>query len=186
MPLPPWGEITNYMQFRAEHEGNVFPGDRYYRDRWKEGVRRFYGVSVAEDGTLISDYLRPGLIAEYRSMLQKRWEESRAYAQYERHLDDVAGEYGITSSTWSVWGDEDQQDFEAPHPFKGATTVVYESDPYWGEPSGKFSAPIKGERWVDLWVAADLILSKCGDKNHRFIESFDDCRNGNLLLGCGS
>ena len=63
-------------------------------------------------------------------------------------------------------------DVMSPHPYPGATMLIYESGPLWGEPSGLFTAWVKGPRWLDLWTAGEEILARCGDKTYIFIEGF--------------
>lgn len=86
-----------------------------------------------------------------------------------RYLDKLGDEHGIKITSWSAEGADDPLQ---PHPFHGATTMYYKSHPFWGEPCGPFTTAISGDRWLDLWIAADKLVFQSGDHHHIFIEHF--------------
>ena len=57
---------------------------------------------------------------------------------------------------------------EQPHPFVGATKVLYKD--HWGDEA--VYEEINGPRWVDLYAAADAAIARSGDGHHIFIERF--------------
>lgn len=98
------------------------------------------------------------------------------WERYAAKMCEVENQYGFKASSWSVrpsrtYGDP-LTDVMSPHPYPGATMLIYESGPLWGEPSGLFTAWVKGPRWLDLWTAGEEILARCGDKTNIFIEGF--------------
>jgi len=105
-------------------------------------------------------------------------------------LSDLGDANGIKHSIWSVT--ENPEDITTDKmneitPYTNAKWVVYQSDPFYGEPSGEFKVPVQGNTWLDLWKAADDILGRCGDEHHRFIEYFTEDESGEILtMECGS
>jgi hypothetical protein len=105
-----------------------------------------------------------------------------AYAALER----LAEQNGIKNSWWSVEGIE-AEDLTRPHPYVGATHVVYTTDSFFaGADAGEFSAVIEGATWLDLWKAADQVIRAGGDAHHLFIERFDPHSLPHLTLHTGS
>jgi hypothetical protein len=93
------------------------------------------------------------------------------------YYEEIEAANSLTNSDWSM---SEVADMEAPHPYGGATTITYESHPFWGKPAGTFTVTIGGPRWLDLWIGCDAILGECGDKHHIFIEGFT--RSGDTLI----
>ena len=105
--------------------------------------------------------------------------------EYEREfiiVESYADKYNLRNSTWSVG----HTNFESPHPFPHIKILTYFSDPFWGKPSGNFTEEILGNTWLDLWIAADKIMGRCGDKHHWFIEGFEMTPDGILTMSNGS
>lgn len=109
------------------------------------------------------------------------------------YCDKIAEEYNLHHARWSI---DNVKDLLADHPYIGAKTISY---PYEDKdmPPVKKGTPlkkllkkldefrkanppvilteeIKGPRWVDLWIAADVIIGKCVlDPDHCFVEGFE-------------
>ncbi len=45
--------------------------------------------------------------------------------------------------------------------------------------------PVEGDRWIDLWRAADAAIVQSGDEHHVFVELFRPQGN-RLVLSTGS
>lgn len=97
---------------------------------------------------------------------------------HEERLDAIAAEYDLVS----IWSCGEGVEMDAPHPYPSATTMVYMTvsgvEPEsgvrcWGGDGGRFEASITGPRWLDLWLAADMVTRASGDLHHRFVERFD-------------
>ncbi len=83
----------------------------------------------------------------------------------------------------SVWClKEVGKDFDRPHTYPGATTVVYRN--HWGQ-GGEVRVAIQGVTWLDLYRAADQAIRESGDCHHVFIEAFD-VEGNTLVLWTGS
>lgn len=76
----------------------------------------------------------------------------------------VAQQHGL-ASTWSIDGTE----FDRPHTFPTARIL---RDQGLDDPAAIDEA-IKGRTWLDLWRAADRIIARQKNPNHRFIEGFE-------------
>jgi hypothetical protein len=77
---------------------------------------------------------------------------------------------------WSIY---EVDDLEVPHCFQNASLVQYED----GEavPICKTGPGLLGT-WLDLWRAANLAITKSGDKHHIFVERFTpSIRNPHIL-----
>lgn len=81
----------------------------------------------------------------------------------------------------SIWSIYDTDDFYAAHPYKGVTEVHYRT--HWGP--APVRAAIPGDRWIDLYRAADECICISGDEHHVFIENFS-LKDGVLYLHTGS
>ena len=68
----------------------------------------------------------------------------------------------------TLWSIYELEDFYTEHPFNGCDTVIYAE--HWGE--GPVEVKIEGDRWIDLWAAADAAIRQSGDGHHVFIEAF--------------
>ena len=108
-------------------------------------------------------------------------QDNAAFERKSNHYDQVREELGLRA-TWSLY--EETDDLSDPHPFEGATHVVY--DNHWGDKSTKVS--INGSTWAALYVAADAAIRDSGDGHHVFIERFtpDASIPGCLHLQTGS
>lgn len=78
-------------------------------------------------------------------------------------------------SVWSIM----EADLATKHGFK-EQTLIYNQNA--GKP---VTVTIDGDRWMDLWKAADTCIRKSGDKHHVFIEEFQRS-GGKLFLITGS
>lgn len=94
----------------------------------------------------------------------------------EAHYESVREEHGFKT----IWSDFSVQDVYTEHPYTDCTDVVCES---WTKGA---IVPIKGKRWVDLWIAADKAIKMADDMGHPFIEGFTRQDNGMLKLVTGS
>ena len=110
-----------------------------------------------------------------------------AYKKETKIMDERAAVYNAAAkannleSTWSLYEVEDMM---LPHPYKNVSKVVHKN--HWGKTA--VAVEIEGDRWVDLYVAADKAIKLSGDTHHSFIEGFgtEDVAKGNLLLHTGS
>ena len=110
-----------------------------------------------------------------------------AYKKENKIMDERAAIYNAAAkannleSTWSLYEVEDMM---LPHPYKNVSKVVHKN--HWGKTA--VAVEIEGDRWVDLYVAADKAIKLSGDTHHSFIEGFgtEDVAKGNLLLHTGS
>ena len=96
------------------------------------------------------------------------------------HYTEVKAAQGYRA-IWSIFEVEDLND---PHPFKGALQVAYKD--HWGDRA--VFEEITGDRWVDLYAAADAAIRASGDDHHIFIELFQpnkECPE-QLMLQTGS
>ena len=108
----------------------------------------------------------------------------------DERLNAIAAEYNLVS-IWSCGGDVEM---DAPHPYPSATTMVHTTisgvEPAsgmrcWGGDGGRFEAQITGPRWLDLWLAADMVIRASSDLHHCFIEGFETDRDDRALLHLG-
>lgn len=83
----------------------------------------------------------------------------------------IRKEHGF-KSRWAITG----IDFDAPHPYPDAKTVVY--DGHWGAIGAKSHA-IPGPTWMDLWRAADALITQSG--NDRYIDIDRFVGDGSIL-----
>ena len=90
----------------------------------------------------------------------------------------------------SEWCIDDVTDLEAlstPHPFTTAHTLTYTTLRYGDRPAITVTTPIKGGQWMDLWNAAEKVVRKSGEIDHRFVEDFyPTSEPGVLLVRLGS
>lgn len=114
-----------------------------------------------------------------------------AYAQdskaFERQFDyfrQVQEDNGFRA-IWSLYDETDVGSFDLPHPYTGATHVVYTQ--HWGTVSD-LEVPIQGTTWLDLYRAADEAIERSNDTHHIFIEFFEPVpdKPGYLSLATGS
>jgi hypothetical protein len=73
------------------------------------------------------------------------------------------------STEWAVFRKNKKVRVREPHPFKTAKRVRYTS--YWVRPID-VEIEIVGDRWIDLWIAADTAVWATQDKHNCFIENF--------------
>ena len=94
-----------------------------------------------------------------------------AYQQEQDSFDSKHSHYGRVQEELglrSVWSIFEVDNLSEPHPFEGATHVVYKN--HWGKPVSK---AINGLTWAALYVAADACIRDSGDEHHVFIEQFE-------------
>jgi hypothetical protein len=107
--------------------------------------------------------------------------------EFDRQYDlviETAEKNNLKNSHWSMY---EHLDFDQPHPYGDVKELKHHSDPFWGKPSGDFIQPINGNTWLDLWIAADTLMGKIGDKHHYFIEDFwVDASDNTLRMFLGS
>ena len=93
-------------------------------------------------------------------------------------LDSIKSEYAF-DSVWSLWNVRDFTEV----PFPGATHVTYMN----GFNGKSVGIQInENASWLDLWKAADTLITDSGDRHHVFIEKFKQHDNGDLSLTTGS
>ena len=102
--------------------------------------------------------LRKGMKAVYE-------QESVQWRRQQDYFESVQSELKCRS-VWSLF-DHDVNDFYAEHAYKGAKVLKYVD--HWGKP---VEVPLAGNRWVDLYIAADYLIKESGDEHHIFIEQF--------------
>ena len=120
-------------------------------------------------------------LAQEKHAQEVRFDKMHAY------YESIADKHGLHDSEWSYYRrDYRGVNMMANHPYARVTKLIYASDEFFGDPHGLFEMPIKGKRWLDIWIAANAILKRCGDKHHRFIEVFRNHGNGTLEMFCGS
>lgn len=107
-------------------------------------------------------------------------QDNDAFDRKMDHYSSVQEAEGLRT-IWSIY---EVDDLYAPHPFIGAEQIAYKD--HWGaEPVFR---GIDGNRWVDLYRAADSAIRASGDDHHVFIELFKpnpDCP-AQLILSTGS
>jgi hypothetical protein len=99
-----------------------------------------------------------------------------------KHFDTVKQQLSIQDSEWSIY---EVNDLYERHPFHCAQWVVYENH----NGKGPVKAPIKGETWAGLWLAADRCIRLSGDQHHVYIEQFKqntELSDDTLFLHTGS
>ncbi len=98
-----------------------------------------------------------------------------------RYYDDIQKEMKFRTD-WSIYSVDSMYD---EHPYTAAEALLYKD--HWGEKH--MSAKIEGNRWIDLWRAADECIRNSGDNHHMFIEAFTPYNKGDntvLVLSTGS
>lgn len=118
------------------------------------------------------------IIKGFEAGLKDAYEQdSSAFDRKMDHYSDIQSENKLRA----IWSMFEVSDLRTPHPFTGATAVVY-SD-HWGP--GPVRAPIEGALWVDLFRAADAAIRASGDDHHIFIEQLRPSGT-DLVLQTGS
>ena len=110
-----------------------------------------------------------------------------AYKQETKIMDERREVYEASAKAYSldaIWSLYEVEDMMLPHPYKNVRKVVHKN--HWGKMA--VAVEIEGDRWVDLYVAADKAIKLSGDTHHCFIEGFgtEDVAKDNLLLQTGS
>jgi hypothetical protein len=98
------------------------------------------------------------------------------------NADAIGTEAGIVVSVWAIEG----VDLYAEHPWPEARYVTCTTDPFWTSRPGRYTAAIMGQRWLDLWLAAEQVVVASGDKQHFFVEGFEPLDSDTLDLWLGS
>lgn len=120
---------------------------------------------------VVEENIRAALADAYK-------QEEQDYNRRQEHYN--AGSAAIKAR--SVWSISEVEDLMAAHPYLGARFVCYTS--HWGKNHPQ--VPIEGDRWLDLWRAADQCIRASGDDHHIFIETFEERGDGVLFLHTGS
>jgi hypothetical protein len=113
--------------------------------------------------------MREGLEPVFRQMQaeDEKWEE---------HVEFVEKLYGpFPNSIWSV---REVEDLQADTPYTEARTLVYAN--HWGDRA--VGVPITGNKWVDVWHAAEQAIVQSGDQHHVFIEAVNPDPNNPSVL----
>ena len=107
-------------------------------------------------------------------------QDNDAFSRKHDYYDTVRQTQGYRA-IWSIY---EVADLGEQHPYTGALQVVYKD--HWGEKA--IYEEITGDRWVDLYAAADAAIAKSGDGHHIFIERFQPSRDcpQQLILQTGS
>jgi len=110
-----------------------------------------------------------------------------AYAQEDKVSDERRAVYEAMAEAnglTAIWSMYEVEDMTLPHPYKNVSKVVHKN--HWGKTA--VAVEIEGDRWGDLYKAADAAIKLSGDTHHSFIEGFgtEDVAKGNLLLHTGS
>lgn len=118
--------------------------------------------------------IRKGLSSAYE-------QDSQAFDRKNEHYGRIQEELGL-SSVWSMYEVDNLSD---PHPYPGATTVLYTD--HWGDKDA-VRIPINGLTWAALYVAANAAIRDSGDTHHIYIENFRPSKDDNtvLMLSTGS
>jgi len=120
-------------------------------------------------------------IAEIRQALAPSYkrEDDIATAR-SNHYTDLQNQHGLST----IWAINSVDNLYDKHPYVGATKVCYND--YWGSSNPvEIVEPILGDKWIDLYVAADKAIEKSGDDHHVFIEAFMHVGD-ELVLSTGS
>ena len=107
-------------------------------------------------------------------------QDNNSFATKMDHYEEAKIVLGL-KSTWSIF---EVDCLQGPHPYTGATQVMYKD--HWGKEP--VIAAIEGPLWVDLYRAADRCIQASGDAHHCFIEQFivEEQSPGQLRLATGS
>ena len=113
-----------------------------------------------------------------------------AYAQDQAAFDRQYGYFDQTREAngfracWSLYDETDEGSFDQPHPYTGATHVIYDQ---WSA-DGAVEVLLQGSTWLDLYRAADEAIRQSGNGHHIFVERFDPVEDkpGYLSLVTGS
>jgi hypothetical protein len=100
-----------------------------------------------------------------------------SHAQY---CQETAEAQGFTASMWSYR----KVMFGEPHVFPGRTEMWHRS---WNDPE-PLCEPIPGPLWLDIWKAADRLIARSRNHDHRFIEGLRQDANDprRLILVTGN
>jgi hypothetical protein len=96
-----------------------------------------------------------------REVMQPIWEEEDRLTNIgSKAAAEAADTHQLKYSVWAY--DPYMTDFYDRHAWQGAGWLA----------DGYRKVPIRGNTWVDLWVAADQLIKMAGNNNHIFIEDF--------------
>lgn len=121
------------------------------------------------------------IVQSFEQGLADAYEQDRsAFDRKCSYYSDIRDESKFRT-VWSIYEVEDM--YEA-HPYTGATTLVYKD--HWGDKP--VSVEIQGNRWIDLWRAANTAILQSGDQHHIYIEIFNPSKEdaATLILHTGS
>lgn len=153
----------------------------------------FYHTEDTDPDPLNPQQLTPADIAARATP----WVDPRTpvEAEADDRLAEAHAQIAAEHNLISVWSVNGADDLDAPHPFAGATILVYdtlsgEADGVrvWGGDGGRYAEGIGGDRWLDVWLATDKAIQRSGDLHHRYVERVERDPNvrGVLHLDCGS
>lgn len=147
------------------------------RDDWKtlhNTLCELRSIAGDMERSLIKVERIESVIQGFETALKDAYEQDHsAFDRKFSYFNDVQTEMKLRS-VWSVY---EIEDFYTEHPYKGATTVVY--DQHWG--GEVVEEPIEGPLWIDLYRAADAAIKRSGDEHHVFIEQFSPVQETNTL-----
>jgi len=108
-------------------------------------------------------------------------QDDAAFERKSTHYGQVQEELGL-SAVWSMY---QVDNLSEPHPYAGATTVIYTD--HWGDKDA-VRVPITGLTWAALYVAANAAIRDSGDTHHIYIENFRISKEDatTLVLSTGS
>ena len=158
------------------------------REQWKNLHNALCGAE-REAGSLFS-VLKDGgeglaALKSVRDALAPAYaQDSEAFDRQFGYFRQVQEDNGFRAM-WSLYDETDQGSFDLPHPYTGATHVVYTQ--HWGTVSD-LEVPIQGDTWLDLYRAANEAIERSNDTHHIYIERFDavEDKPGYLGLVTGS
>jgi len=146
----------------------------FNREQWKN---LHNALCAAEQGRRDLQSVRDALAPAYE-------QDNTAFSRQWEYFDETRNTNGFRA-TWSLYDEVGVGEFDQPHPYIGATHVVY--DQHWGT-TNETQVPIAGNTWLDLYRAANEVIQASGDNHHIFIERFDPVEDklGYLSLVTGS
>ena len=142
------------------------------------------GVKQELESVLHKDlYIKLARVAgDIRKGLSSAYEQdSQAFERKSDHYESTRKELGL-SSVWSMY---EADNLNEPHPYAGATTIIYTD--HWGD-TDAVRVPINGLTWAALYVAANAAIRDSGDTHHIYIENFKPSKDDAtvLVLSTGS
>jgi hypothetical protein len=156
-----------------------------FKDLHNAKCELFQVVKTVKETGMMKD------LAKQLGKIEKQIDKSlkNAYAQEDKISDSRRRVYDAIAKMHkltTIWSMYEVSDMSAEHPYKGATILVHKHH----NGTRGIEVAIKGNRWYDLYVAADEAIIKSGDMHHCFIEGFTtddtDEEPGVIVLSVGS